>query len=129
MSKPARQSTCHPDLPHEAKGLCYGCYQQKYRDEQRGNPLRRYKVMPIPEMDHVRILPYRAEGVRQNAVTSFPIEACPKCQRKTSLIYQGREARCAGALGGCGTTVYLVREGVGTARVNGHTARPGFVHV
>ena len=111
-----RKATCHPDEPHEAHGLCYACYQMKYRRKSREAPQRRYKVMPEFPPDYIRILPRRTPGVRQNAVTSFPISGCPHCLSTQTITYQGREARCAGLLGGCGHTVFLVREGVDEAK-------------
>lgn len=99
---------CHPDREHEAKGLCGYCYHTQWLNSKRGyKPRRRIKILP-DDMPHWSV-PYRIEGVRQNAVTSFPIPACPHCGN-TRLVYEGREARCPGIFAGCGHTVYLVLE-------------------
>lgn len=104
-----RMATCHPDRKHEARDLCYQCYQSIYRQGVRPR-IRQNNRMPEFEPDWLRAIPNRAAGVRQNATTSFPLERCPHCLRDNSIVYHGREARCAGVLGGCGHTVYLVRE-------------------
>lgn len=101
---------CHPGKEHVARGLCARCYQIKYRKDGRR---RRMNMLVMPDFppDYRRILPNRTAGVRQNAVTSFPVEECPKCGLQGGMIYTGREARCAGLLGGCGLTLYLVKDG------------------
>ncbi len=106
-------ATCHPALEHRAHGLCDRCYYQKYRRDLKKEPLlapRKYKQMPDFEPDWRRIIPMPALGVQQNAVTEFPVHQCPHCRREGAMVYHGREARCAGVMGGCGHTVYLVRE-------------------
>lgn len=115
-------AVCHADREHIAHGLCATCYQIRYRKD--GKPRKRQNVMPEFEPDYQRILPRRTAGVRQNAVTSFPIEECPKCGRRGPMAYQGREARCTGTLGGCGQTFYLVKEGPAMPGP-GHSARLG----
>jgi hypothetical protein len=101
---------CHPGKEHVAHGLCGRCYQVKYRKDGK---IRRRNSIVIPEFppDYRRILPFRTAGVQQNAVTEFPVEICPKCGLKGSMMYTGREARCAGMIGGCGHTLYLVKDG------------------
>lgn len=100
---------CHPAKLHVAHGLCDRCYQEQYRKD--GRPRKRqYKVMPEFEADWRRIIPARTQGVQQNCVTAFPVDRCPRCRREGAMAYWGREARCAGVLGGCGATVYLVKE-------------------
>jgi hypothetical protein len=56
--------------------------------------------------DRFRMSPGRVPGVRQNAVTAFPVAECSKCHGHL-FAYNGREAHCAGHLGGCGATYYL----------------------
>lgn len=99
----------HPDRKHLAKGMCNLCYLAEYR----GTPpeKRRYYSRRVPKIIEWGGLPQRAPvNVKQNATTSFPIPNCPKCLRTNTITYNGREARCTGAMGGCGATVFLVME-------------------
>lgn len=93
-----------------AKGLCTACYMRSRKATPRTGPVKRYKYMPeIPETDYS--VPARTPGVRQNAVTAFPLEHCPHC-RGHWIEYDGREAHCPGAYGGCGATTYLIKEAI-----------------
>lgn len=89
--------TCHPDLPHRARGLCQKCY---------------YFLRTVPSreisrdsfLDERNFIPLRTP-LKQRAVTAFPLPECPKCHGH-NLIYEGRQARCFT----CGYDVWLVRE-------------------
>jgi hypothetical protein len=105
VARPVIHATavCHPDRAHLAHGLCSACYHRKWAG--RRGLARRYNVMPS---DESMALPARIADVFQFAVDSFPIRVCPHCGHNR-FLYSGREAHCAGVLGGCGQTVYLVR--------------------
>lgn len=87
--------TCHPELPHRAKGLCYKCYYGMRRMQPE---------MAREVMDPSYFIPVRTP-LPQRAVTSFPITDCDKCH-STLIRYEGREARCFK----CGYGVWLVRD-------------------
>lgn len=94
---------CHPDRPHLAHGLCSSCYHRQWEGRRTDRPPRRYNVIPKDEP-----LPARTPNVMQWVVDAFPVQVCPHCGRDR-FLYHDREAHCAGVLGGCGQTIYLVR--------------------
>lgn len=110
--KALRSPICHPERVHEALGLCYACYKAQWRRNRPKNtlPRRRYNQMPMSAYDPMRWIPEKTVGVRQNAVTIFPMLMCIKCGKQNTLMYEGREAHCAGVRGGCGATYYLTKE-------------------
>ena len=105
---PRMKPTCHPDRSYAAHGMCDSCYHVAYR-RARTNRIRERDIdvqRPLPPLFDERLLiPHRALTLRQNAVTSFPIDACRKCGN-TTIEYNKREAHCPL----CGTSVWLVKD-------------------
>lgn len=101
-------ATCHPDRPSMGRGLCCACYQRQRKAMIRElGPRQRFRST-IDWTYETGGKPPRISGVTQYAVTVVP-EACPKCGGLT-LDVSGREIWCRGARGGCGATLYLVRD-------------------
>lgn len=102
MSKrPARIPTCHPSLPHKAKGLCGSCYERSrpgYRDRQRARCRRWYNKVKGTEVfrrrqkegAHLRYMKRRhlqAERDKQIRIDRRKEGECPLCLDQKILVF------------------------------------------
>lgn len=113
MLRIQKRALCHPDRPHEARGLCPACYKKEYMLERMAG-LRVPRVYQVNVSGLVRgieempVIPAALRD-RSHTFTRWP-DACPKCGRTAPLQREGRELHCVGAWAGCGWTGALVRD-------------------
>lgn len=65
----AKQSTCHPDRPHRAKGLCDTCYNREYfRKTHKGDDTKPYAQVATCHPDR----PHIARGLCRECYDELP---------------------------------------------------------